>query len=193
MTGYFGGYSQYSQEFLDARGGGGAGHRRGCARASGRPLIAQTMYFAEPTSDAMREGGVPVSATIEAAAAALVAIADRPAPAGAPAMPAVADAAAGDRLLRRSRHARAGRASPSSTAVQRARPATRPQAAAGQLGFPVVVKALGMLHKSDAGGVAVGIGDAAELERVVADMEQRLAPDGALAGADGAAARRASS
>ena len=40
----------------------------------------------------------------------------------------------------------------------------------------MVVKALGMLHKSDAGGVAVGIADAAELERVVADMEERLAP-----------------
>ena len=51
------------------------------------------------------------------------------------------------------------------------------QAAAEQLGYPVVVKAMGLLHKSDAGGVAVGIKDAAELATVVSDMQERLAPE----------------
>ena len=38
------------------------------------------------------------------------------------------------------------------------------RAAAGRLGYPVALKATGALHKSDAGGVALGLGSAAELE-----------------------------
>ena len=41
-----------------------------------------------PTSEAQREGGVPVYATIEAAAMAAAAIIEEPPPAGAPALPA---------------------------------------------------------------------------------------------------------
>jgi acetate---CoA ligase (ADP-forming) len=49
-------------------------------------------------------------------------------------------------------------------------------AAAAPLGYPVVVKALGMLHKSDAGGVVLGVPDADALRAVVADLRVRLAP-----------------
>jgi acyl-CoA synthetase (NDP forming) len=42
--------------------------------------------------------------------------------------------------------------------------------AASELGYPVVVKALGPLHKSDAGGVALGIEDEQELDAVLARM-----------------------
>jgi succinyl-CoA synthetase beta subunit len=49
-------------------------------------------------------------------------------------------------------------------------------AAAAELGYPVVLKALGTLHKSDAGGVALGLRDAAELGAALADMQRRLAP-----------------
>jgi hypothetical protein len=51
-------------------------------------------------------------------------------------------------------------------------------AAAVELGYPVVLKALGLLRKSDAGGVALGLRDASALRAVVADMEARLAPSG---------------
>ena len=44
------------------------------------------------------------------------------------------------------------------------------RAAALELGYPVVVKALGLLHKSDAGGVALGIEDQRALEAVLAGM-----------------------
>src|SRR6185503_3783273 len=50
------------------------------------------------------------------------------------------------------------------------------QQAADELGFPVVLKGLGMLHKSDAGGVVVGIPDAEALAGELAGMQQRLAP-----------------
>ena len=49
-------------------------------------------------------------------------------------------------------------------------------AAAGEIGYPVVLKALGLLHKSDSGGVALGLRDEAALRAAVADMEARLAP-----------------
>ena len=44
------------------------------------------------------------------------------------------------------------------------------------LTYPVVVKALGLRHKSDAGGVVLGICDDASLAAAVADMRVRLAP-----------------
>ena len=49
-------------------------------------------------------------------------------------------------------------------------------AAAAELGYPVVLKALGLLHKSDAGGVVVGLGDEAALTRAIGDLQARLAP-----------------
>jgi len=50
-------------------------------------------------------------------------------------------------------------------------------AAAGRLGYPVVLKALAGEHKSDAGGVVLGIEDDAALERAIARTAERLAPD----------------
>jgi hypothetical protein len=49
-------------------------------------------------------------------------------------------------------------------------------AAGRELGYPVVLKALGILHKSDAGGVKVGIADEAALADAAADMHARLSP-----------------
>jgi len=49
--------------------------------------------------------------------------------------------------------------------------------AADDLGFPVVLKGLGLLHKSDEGGVALGIADADALVSVWTSMEARLRPD----------------
>jgi hypothetical protein len=49
-------------------------------------------------------------------------------------------------------------------------------AAARELGYPLALKALGPLHKSDAGAVALGLGDADALLAALADFEARLAP-----------------
>src|SRR5207342_537296 len=50
-------------------------------------------------------------------------------------------------------------------------------AAAAQLGYPVVLKALGQLHKSDAGGVALGLRDEQELAAAFDDISARLDPE----------------
>jgi len=48
--------------------------------------------------------------------------------------------------------------------------------AAHRIGFPVALKALGAEHKSDAGGVVLGIATAAELATAVAGLRARLRP-----------------
>jgi succinyl-CoA synthetase beta subunit len=49
-------------------------------------------------------------------------------------------------------------------------------AAARELGYPVVLKALGLLHKSDAGGVVLGLTDDAAVQSAHHDLQARLAP-----------------
>jgi acyl-CoA synthetase (NDP forming) len=49
-------------------------------------------------------------------------------------------------------------------------------AAAARVGWPVALKALGTLHKSDAGGVVLGVSDEAALRPAVADLAARLEP-----------------
>ena len=49
-------------------------------------------------------------------------------------------------------------------------------AAARELGYPVALKAVGLLHKSDAGGVALGLKDEAALRAACAAMVARLGP-----------------
>ncbi|CAE6854521.1 Trans-feruloyl-CoA synthase FCS1 [Paraburkholderia nemoris] len=48
--------------------------------------------------------------------------------------------------------------------------------AAGRIGFPVVLKAVlpGVLHKSDLGGVATGLGSIAETQRAAEEMSERI-------------------
>jgi succinyl-CoA synthetase beta subunit len=49
-------------------------------------------------------------------------------------------------------------------------------AAAAEIGYPVVLKALGTLHKSDVGGVVLGLDDERGLAAAFADLSERLAP-----------------
>ena len=57
----------------------------------------------------------------------------------------------------------------------------------------MALKALGLLHKSDAGGVALGLADDAAVAAAAADMDERLAPDRLLGRDDGPHRRTASS
>jgi acetate---CoA ligase (ADP-forming) len=49
--------------------------------------------------------------------------------------------------------------------------------AAAAIGYPVVVKALGAVHKSDAGGVKLGITDPEALTAAYSDLDARLHPE----------------
>ena len=175
LTGYFGGYSQYSDEFA----GQEAEVAREVARAaeeSGRPLVAQTMYADSPTAAVLRAGSVPVYSSIESAVAVLAALLPRPPAPGSPELPEQRplpelDGYFGARALLEAAGIEfvAARSVPAGGDVE---------AAAGELGYPVVVKALGTLHKSDVGGVVVGIAGPDELRAAVADLRRRLDPPG---------------
>jgi acyl-CoA synthetase (NDP forming) len=170
VTGYFGGYSEFSDEF-QAEETEIALEMARAAAESGRALVVQSMYPRSPSLVALREAGVPVYREIEAAAWALARLAhqaEQP-PRGVPELPQPVDAARpGGYWESRVLLASAGIEFPSARRVGNVDDA---RAAAAELGYPVVVKALGLLHKSDAGGVALGIED----EQALAESLARLA------------------
>jgi acetate---CoA ligase (ADP-forming) len=159
LTGYFGGY-------------GDEGERRAAEALAGlAPLVVHTMFASGPAITALRSAGVPVCREIEAAARTLDVLAPR---AGGvvpelppPLPPSGVDGYWGAREL----VAAAGIEVVPARAVHSADEAER---AAAALGFPVVLKALGAVHKSDGGGVVVGIADAPRLRR---ELEARAAPE----------------
>ncbi|HXD72021.1 MAG TPA: acetate--CoA ligase family protein [Gaiellales bacterium] len=173
LTGYFGGYSQYSEHFAAAEVDVARAITVAVAE-TGRPMVAHSMYADSPTAQALREGGVPVYTAIEAAAGALAGLRARPRPLGAPPLPpASAEPIEPGYFGSRALLEAAG--VPFAPAVR----VTGPEealAAAGDLGYPVVLKAVDALHKSDAGGVIVGIADPAALVVAVHDLVERLAP-----------------
>ncbi len=173
LTGYFGGYSQYSEEFerLEVEV---AGEVAAAAAETGRPLVVQTMYAVSPTAAALREGGVAVYATIEAATAALAALVETGPPPGAPPLPEPQPGDVRDDYFA----ARGLLAAAGVPFVQASRVRTHDEvrATAAAFGYPLVLKALGTLHKSDAGGVIVGIEDDDALEMAFHDLLARLAP-----------------
>jgi acetate---CoA ligase (ADP-forming) len=170
VTGYFGGYSEFSAEFQAQETEVALGMARASAD-TGRALVVQSMYPRSPSLVALREAGVPVYREIEAAAWALARLADqaeRP-PRGVPELPPPAAERSGLDGYWEARQLLASAGIPFPTA-QRAADADGARAAAAELGYPVVVKALGLLHKSDAGGVALGIEDEQALEVAFANM-----------------------
>jgi len=126
----------------------------------------------------MREWGVPVYRDIEAVVdslARLVSLHER-GTSGIPTAPAPASPVAGGGYFE-SRELLAGAGIPFAPA-RRAASVDEVRALAQELGYPVVLKALGLLHKSDAGGVALDLRDDEAVAAAARDMEERLAPEG---------------
>lgn len=186
LTGYFGGYSEqlepYAAKELEV-----ASTMVDDAEAAACPLIVQTMYPRSPTSQAFRQRGVPVFADIEAPARALGMIVDRIAnpPLGVPDAnppPLAAEGREGVRDI-------SGRGvdyfsirrllTDAGIRFVDARPvSTEHEAleAARAIGYPVVLKALGAVHKSDVGGVWLAIPDDQGLLSAFRELESRLQP-----------------
>ena len=177
MTTYFGGYSEYAEEFRPREVAVAEGMARVTAE-TGRPLVVHTMYWRSDPAAALRRAGVPVFREIEAAASALARLAesvDRP-PRGIPDLPPARDGAVREGYWEaRELLVAAGVPFAEARLVTDAREAG---AAADELGYPVALKALGLEHKSDLGGVALSLADAAEVEQALGDMAARLSPAG---------------
>jgi acyl-CoA synthetase (NDP forming) len=176
LTGYFGGYGEYAEVFADSEIATGAALAE-LAATAGRPLLVHTMYAGSPPADALRTGGVPVYRAVEHAIDALARLAaqDRDTP---PAIPAIPPPAApvtdfGYENARALLKTGGVPFVPQHTvhSVAQARDA------ATALGYPVVLKALGPLHKSDAGGVRLGLTDPLALSRAYDEIDTDLHPE----------------
>ena len=186
VTGYFGGYSEFSDEFQAEETEVALGMAR-AAKDTERALVVQSMYPRSPSLVALREAGVPVYREIEAAAWALARLADQAerSPRGVPELPPPAEGPVPTGYWEaRELVASAGIELPPARRVTTAEEA---RSAAAELGYPVAVKALGLLHKSDAGGVALGIANEGALGDALASMAtlsaegysvERMAPVG---------------
>jgi acyl-CoA synthetase (NDP forming) len=128
------------------------------------------MYWDSPPARALRAAGIPVYRAVESAVAGLEVLAadavghPLPIPSLPPAAPPVEEAGYSD-----------ARAALADTGVPFGRARTvhdrdAALAAATELGYPVVLKALGALHKSDAGGVVLGLQNADELSSAVEQL-----------------------
>ncbi|OEU86773.1 CoA-binding protein [Streptomyces abyssalis] len=180
LTGYFGGYAA-SEAGL---GEGGTALSVGELEAAqeivrahdGRPkpLVVQSMYPASPSCRILAEGGIPVFGATEDAARALAALTIRePAgPAGVPPLPPPAPVVTdpGYHSVRALLTA-AGLRFP---AARRITGEEQLRAAAAEFDGPYVLKALHLLHKSDAGGVALRLPDEASLLAAYREMDARL-------------------
>jgi acyl-CoA synthetase (NDP forming) len=175
ITGYFGGYSDYV-ETMAREEGAVAEALADAADANDRPLFVQTMYPHSRTADALRRRGVPLYRSIERAVAVLARLARAAAqpPVGIPEVPPPAEpiTEAGYAEARDLLAAGGVRFAPGQVVAT----ADEAAAAAAELGYPVALKALGMLHKSDAGGVVLGLPDERALARAVAELQAGLGP-----------------
>jgi acetate---CoA ligase (ADP-forming) len=178
VSGYFGGYAEYGA-VLGAAEAAVAEALGDVARATGRPLLAHSMYPATPAAQTLRRAGVPVYGAVERAVGVLgrLAAAAEASPSGVPALPDPAPrvAAGGGYAEARALLAAGGVPFVPGEIVAGADADTAAVAAA-RIGWPVALKALGTLHKSDAGGVVLGVRDEGALRAAVADLAARLRP-----------------
>jgi acyl-CoA synthetase (NDP forming) len=176
LTGYFGGYAAYGPEYeaeesLVARGMAEA------SSSSGRPLVVHTMYPTLATASTLRAESIPVYREIESAVESLARLArlETEPRTGVPELPSPSPpVGSGDYFVARELLAESG-----VPFVPARRVATLDEAlaAAAGFGFPVALKALGLLHKSDAGGVVLGIDSEEALAASFADLTTRLSPE----------------
>lgn len=178
-----GGYGQWPE--LDAEIGreetASAGRIASGAEAAGKCVAVQTFFTETESALALRDGGVPVFRSVGVAveAYARAVAASEVVPAGIPPLPAATasarptDDAASGYFAARELLAAAGLAFPAARAVASAEEAA---VAASELGFPVALKATGLLHKSDSGGVALGLADADAVRATFAVMAAKGLP-----------------
>lgn len=175
VSGYFGGYREFGPGLAAAEldvAGVMADH----VKAHGKPVAVHTMHAESPAARLLAERGVPVFRAVQDAARALSLLAsggepEPTAPPRPPARPVADDGYWASRELLRT----AGIDFPAAELVASAEEAV---VAAARIGHPVVVKALGLLHKSDAGGVALGLAGPDAVRAAVLDMSARLDPPG---------------
>jgi acyl-CoA synthetase (NDP forming) len=174
LTGYFGGYGVDTPE-LEAEEVEAAHDLAGAATATGGTLVVHSSYAVSPASTALRAGGVPVYGDVESAVAALALLAGRDEPPRRlPADPRSLDPVAAPAPGYAAARAFVAAAGVPVSEARTAATLAQALAAGDELGYPVVLKAADLLHKSDLGGVVLGIGNGDELAEAFSDLTARL-------------------
>jgi len=172
LSGYFGDYAAGTPELASAETAVATDLAAVSARY-GRPLVVHSMAAGNgPALAKLRQHGIPVVERIEHAAAALASAARWAAltPAELPRITAAPPVADGSYQSTRDLLASYGLAFPPARFVTDAAAAA---AAAAEIGYPVVLKAMGLAHKTEAGGVALGLPDEQELRSAFRIMQHR--------------------
>ncbi|MFD0000809.1 acetate--CoA ligase family protein [Streptomyces sp. NPDC127178] len=178
MTGYFGGYAAAE----GGLGGGGKALADGEEeaarliaarhRATAKPLVVQSMYPESPSCRTLAAAGIPVFAATEDSARALAATAPLAQRTGVTPLPVPASPLRESGYMETRRALEeAGLAFPAAREIH---DDAELLAAAGEFSGPYVLKALHLLHKSDAGGVVLGLAGPDELLAAFREMHARL-------------------
>ncbi len=173
LTGYFGGYSSEESRLTEPELSA-ARLMAEVVAAQGKPLVVQTIYPDGPTARALRAAGVPVHRDVDRACLVLAGLVEpRTHGFALPVPPADAPVVEASYATARALFAGAGVAFPAARSV---RDPAGFEAALDEVGVPVVLKATGRLHKSEGGGVVVGLADRAAARAAYRDLVDRLVP-----------------
>ncbi|MGA0121574.1 MAG: acetate--CoA ligase family protein [Gaiellales bacterium] len=183
MTGYFGGYGDYHPEAGDAEIEVAEAIAQS-AEAHGKPIVVQSMV--EPggteTLTRMRAAGVPVFARIEDAVRALT-CADRPPLVRGATHHPVPERELSERPAYPEARAALAELGIPFPAGRLARTPEEAAAALQEVGAPAAMKAVAadLLHKTDAGGVVLGVGDPVSAAEAQVAMTQQVEAASGLA------------
>lgn len=174
ITGFFGGYEEYGEQLgrveLEA-----AKSMAQVTRKHGKPVVMHTMRPHSNASNIMATAGVPLFLAVDDAATTLSLLDRTSALRRLPSLPTIAanPIASADYWDARELLRGAGVAFPD---ARLARDAAEARNAASAIGYPVALKAMGLLHKSDLGGVALGLSTDGELTQALSRMKESLSP-----------------
>ena len=137
-------------------------------------MVVHTIFPNSPTAAMLRSSGIPVHRDVDRAGAVLAGLRERLLPPPYDELPEAAPAITDPSYdVARGVFADAGIAFPAARTVR-----TRAELvdAFAATGFPLVLKALGQVHKSDAGGVVLGLADEPAALAAYDDLVTRLHP-----------------
>jgi len=174
LTGYFGGYAVDTPELAEEEIAA-ARSLAAAAAETGGVLVVHTSYPESAATAALREGRVPAYGDVEAAVAALALLAARraqaddslvPADLELPSLPPPAPGYAAARAF-------VAAAGVPMVGARPVRTLEETLAAATELGYPVALKAADALHKSETGGVVLGLDDEDALTEAFGELTAR--------------------
>lgn len=172
LSGYFGGYSAQDNDSARAETRA-ARDMVAVAKSTSKPLLVHSLYPDFATGDALREGGVPVFRDLEGAVGTLRHLAVTPSD---PRIPKLAKRLETGPIPTeywevRGMMQRVGIPFPEGALVTSSDSAA---AVANRTGYPVVAKATSLLHKSDQGGVKLGLNSEDAVRSAYRDLTSRF-------------------